>query len=295
MSSFTRFTKTLKTGEKHNSEQGFVDQGVYYYKMGDFEKAAYVFVQFLKNHPESSLVEKIQDYLKRIDDKQIKEIFFSSSISRTYKDGQMLFCDKEPGHEMFLLDYGQVKINKIIDGKEALIAVLQQGDVFGEMSLLNDKPRTASAVAFGDIKCTAFNTHNFNIIFKENPSLGLRIITLLSERIWTIYKQLDNFFFSELTARIYDTLLTHLLREKVPIVENQGYRFPLGKEEVLKMLGVEGKEVDDAFSQIFADGVVSVEGGKLQCKDVSDLSKEVDFARKMEQRNRKIKIAAKSR
>lgn len=281
--------KTTMTEKKIDEVKSFLDLGIYYYNKESFYNAAYIFIQFLKNFPNETLSKTAIEYLQKIDQKYIDPQEFSSSISRTYQDKRMLFCDGERGYEMFILEEGQVKINKIIDGKEVLIAVLNPGDIFGEMALLNNKSRTASAEAFGEARCTVFNSNNFDNIFRENTALGMRIVTLLSERIWTIYKQLDNLFFSDYGARIYDILLTHLLKEKVPIESHRKYSFSFGQEEVFKMIGIEQEKVALAFNKILDGNVIFVDQGRLHCRDVTALQKEVDFARKMEQRSRNIK------
>ena len=59
----------------------------------------------------------------------------------------MIFSECQAGADMFIIQDGAVRITKVVDGQEVILAVLNKGDMFGEMSLLENKPRSASAIA----------------------------------------------------------------------------------------------------------------------------------------------------
>ncbi|MEE1290185.1 MAG: cyclic nucleotide-binding domain-containing protein, partial [Spirochaetota bacterium] len=108
---------------------------------------------------------------------------------------------------MFIIQEGQIKITKISQNKEILLAVLKEGDIFGEMALLENKPRSASAIAFGETKVMAVNKNNFEAMISNQPQLVARLISLLAERTWVVYRQLTNLTKTDLQARFYDMLL----------------------------------------------------------------------------------------
>ncbi len=136
-------------------------------------------------------------------------------MNRVYKDNTMIFSEYEPGNELFIIQAGKVKITKIVD-EEVLLAVLKPGDIFGEMALLDNKPRSASAISFGDVTLLAINKQNFETMVQQQPQLATRLIQLLSERIWTAYRQLENLMIKSEIGRIYDTLLIQVEKQKYP-------------------------------------------------------------------------------
>lgn len=98
-----------------------------------------------------------------------------------------------------------------------MLALLKTGDIFGEMSLLEDKPRSASAIAHEDAVLLAVNKANFKLMVTSQPQIITRLTQLLSERIWFIYKQLANTQISDNLGRMYDALSIQLEKLRVPI------------------------------------------------------------------------------
>ena len=280
--------KTFKTSHEEESDNILFDNGRIYFEKGNYLIASYVLLQFIKHTTNKDLAQQSIEILKQISHEIIMLLKANNQVNRAYQDGQMLFSEGEKGYEAFVIEVGQVKITKLINGKEILIAVLNPGDIFGEMALLNNEKRAASAVAYGATSCMALNKSNFDNLIKQNVQIAIKIITLLSERIWTIYKQLDNLSLESLKARIYDTLLTQLLKVRIPIVPRKSYHFHFGVNELKKMIAVDPEETEQAMQDILLEKIITLKEEKVFCADVTFLQKEVEFAKKMQQRNKKI-------
>ncbi|TQE55833.1 Crp/Fnr family transcriptional regulator, partial [Leptospira interrogans] len=111
-------------------------------------------------------------------------------------------------------------------------------DIFGEMALLDNKPRSASAIAWGNVQLLAINKANFEGMVKAQTQLATRLITLLSERIWTAYKQLANLMINDPQGRIADTLLTLVEKNRIKIAPKISYNFEIGTKDLIKMVGL---------------------------------------------------------
>ncbi len=283
--------KTLfsQKAQEENPDQLYF-QGEFYEKKGEAAIAAYIYTQYIKNFSYSQLAIKAQERLRSLDRTVLAEVkeHFNTAINRQFKAGQVLFSEFEAGYEMFIIETGRVNISKLINEKEVLIAVLKKGDIFGEMSLLNNENRSATAIAVEDTSCTVLTQKNFNAIIKANVKLAVKIIALLSERLWTIYKQLDNFYFSDIKSRIYDTLVTQVQKKHIAMDHRTEYVFDIGPKEIKNMLGIDEEPVQAAIDTIFKGNIMGLKGDKFYCKNLLELEKEVDYARKMEQRKRKI-------
>jgi len=100
---------------------------------------------------------------------------------RTYKDGEYIFHENEPGVGMYIIESGQVHITL---GKEnKLLAILSKGDFFGEMALLLESPRTATAVASGPLKMLGFFQPDLFGLLETHPKTGNKILLRLSQMI----------------------------------------------------------------------------------------------------------------
>ena len=97
--------------------------------------------------------------------------------------GQAVFRDGDLGTEMYIIHAGRVEIVKELDGTEAQLAVLERGDFFGEMSLLEELPRAATARALTDVKLLQINGSTFDQMLRDNPEIAVRMMRKLSRRL----------------------------------------------------------------------------------------------------------------
>jgi CRP-like cAMP-binding protein len=201
----------------------------------------------------------------------------------------MIFCEFEPGNELFIIQNGKVKITKIVN-EEVLLAVLKQGDIFGEMALLDNKPRSASAITFGDVEVLAINKSNFENMVQAQPQLATRLIQLLSERIWIAYRQLENLMIRDHIGRIYDTLLIQIEKLKIKIAPKATHKFDIGTRELINMVGLPPEKGDIMMVQLLEDKNIRLEEGKIFCSDLEELEKTALFYRKKSAMERKREV-----
>jgi len=100
-----------------------------------------------------------------------------------FKSGQMVFKEKDPGTEMFIIQEGQVEIFKRFGKEDKRLTVLEQGDFFGEMSILEDLPRSASARAMTDCVLLRIDGSTFDQMVRHNPEIPVRMLRKLSRRL----------------------------------------------------------------------------------------------------------------
>jgi CRP-like cAMP-binding protein len=106
-----------------------------------------------------------------------------SSLGKDYKDGDIIFEENSVGREMYIVLTGKVKVIKEKDGVETTLATLEEGDFFGEMSLFDNSPRSATVKALGDVKLLEINQKNFLKKISRDPSLAFRMLEKMSQRI----------------------------------------------------------------------------------------------------------------
>ena len=107
----------------------------------------------------------------------------SKSFSVQYAAEDLIFEEGALGTEMYIVQQGKVAILKEFKGREQQLALLGQGDFFGEMSVLEDLPRTASARAVTDCRLLEINSSTFDQMLRKNPEIAVRMMRKLSRRL----------------------------------------------------------------------------------------------------------------
>lgn len=105
------------------------------------------------------------------------------SAQPVFKAGDFIFRENDPGDVMFIIEKGQVEIVKKIGEEDRRLTLFEPGDFFGEMSILEDLPRGASARAVTDCKLLRIDHSTFDEMLRENPEIGIRMMRSLSRRL----------------------------------------------------------------------------------------------------------------
>ena len=95
----------------------------------------------------------------------------------------MVFREGDPGAEMYIIQEGRIEILKRLKGEERRVAVLEEGDFFGEMAILEDMPRSASARAASDCVLLRIDESTFDQMARHNPEIPVRMLRKLSHRL----------------------------------------------------------------------------------------------------------------
>ena len=275
--------------ENHTADnaQNLFRVGEFFYERESFEYAAHIFTSYLESHADAQQRPEAQNYLNRIG----IPVERPQGFNRVYRDGQMICAEFMPGSELYIIQSGKVKITKIIKGQEMILAILDEGEIVGEMSLLNDKDRTANIIAYGETKIMAVDKDNLHIVL-QNRGLATRLLTVLSDRLWNISKQLANLLIEDPVIRLWDMLFTQLLKYRVKCNRRVQYNFPFGQNELLNMCGLKEDVGEAAFTQLMSDQCLYVNpDGMLACNDLEELKKTVEAAHKTELRARKVRLA----
>ena len=260
--------------------------GEFFYNAANYNHAAQVFTAYINHYPEGLQREQAQNYL----DKMNIEVKHHNGFNRTYQDDEMVCAEYMPGSELYIVQGGKVKITKIINKQEVILGILDTGEIVGEMSLLNNKERTANIIAYGETKIMAVNKSNFENIILQNKELATKLLMVLADRLWTIYKQLANLLIEDPLHRLWDTLFTQLLKQHIKCDRRLKHEFSFGKTELLNMCGLSADIGEKAFSSLLAYRFMSLtEDGKIYCNDLEELKKTVELAHKIEIRARKMR------
>jgi len=111
-------------------------------------------------------------------------IIESKVYVRRYADGERIFKEGDPSLGVYVIKSGAVNIIRPgPDGPPQLLATLTNGDFFGEIGLIDDGPRSATAVAYGETEAIGFFKPDFMSLIRANPGLGLKVVVRLAKTI----------------------------------------------------------------------------------------------------------------
>jgi len=254
----------------------------YYLNQNQNNHAMYAYGQYIKHCPDGKNIAAAKDKYAGLASSIQQPEFNKNEINRTYIKNTMLFAEGEPGDELFIIQKGSIKITKIVDNKEVLLAMLKPGDILGEMALLEGKPRAASAVAYEDSDVMAVNKANFELMIKTQPQLMAKITTLLADRLWLIYKQLANALIENPVGRMYDALLIQLEKNRVSMDGKKPYTFAFGQSELLNMVGLSEKEGNIFFTQMLGNKDIQIIDNKIHTMSTAEILKRAESFRKID-------------
>jgi CRP/FNR family cyclic AMP-dependent transcriptional regulator len=143
----------------------------------------------------------------QLDPPQLKRLA-SYAHSRRVPAGTTVFAKGDPGTALFAVRAGTVKIAvPSVDGREAMFNLLQPGEIFGEIALLDGQARTADAIAMTDCELMVIERRDFLSFVHGDATVALKLIELLCARLRAAGEHLEEVVFLHLPARLAKTLL----------------------------------------------------------------------------------------
>lgn len=114
----------------------------------------------------------------------------SGALGKVYKQGDTVVRQGETGDCMYVVQLGQLEVVQEKDGKEIRLAVLGEGDFFGEMAIVEREVRSATVRALSDVRVLTVDKHAFLRRVHEDPSLAYRMVQKMSHRIRELSNEL---------------------------------------------------------------------------------------------------------
>ncbi len=195
--------------------------------------------------------------------------------------GTVLFREGDPGREMFVLQTGRVRLTRVRRGVEKLVAELPAGEFFGEMSIINDKARTATAVVVEDAQLLVLDPRTFEAMIKANTEIAVRMVKKLAARLDAANAQIENLLLGDANSRVVHALLQ--LSQGVTPAADGSVVVVTTPAELAAQTCVDAFQADEVFARLERSRLVVVDGPGLRIHDTRKLS---DFLEFLEMRER---------
>lgn len=187
-------------------------------------------------------------------DEEQRELLASARTTRRYPKSVIVLHEGDQSNALYFVNSGQVKVSKINeDGKEVVICILAEGDHFGEMSLIDDQPRSASIITKTSCEFTLIRKQDFEQMLADNPQLTLAVMRSLCQRLRAADRSIESLALMDVYGRIARLLLDSA-------VEHGDKLMVPGKlthKEIAQMVGSSREMVSRIFKDLTDGGYIS--------------------------------------
>jgi len=200
-------------------------------------------------------------------------------VPRRFGPGQVIFHLGDPGGLLYLISRGKVKISHTTpEGQEVVLAILGTGDFFGELALLDDSPRSATAVALEPTETWTLHREEFMHYLSENPGFALHVLKMLARVIRRLNTQLADIFFLDLPGRLARLLLN--LSEQYGRKTGDGILIDLAltQTDLAEMTGATRVSINKALGRFRRSGWIRVSGRRVTVVDQAALESLIDIS-----------------
>ena len=201
-------------------------------------------------------------------------------FARTFQAGEMIFSEFEPGDTFYLIQSGRVQLVKLIGDIEKTLDILQPSEMFGEMAILENSPRSATAIALDTVKVLEFNSQNFEILMLGNPQIALKLLRMFAKRIYDSKRRFMILTLEEPQAKIADVFL--MLDESNTEMDKttEKREFKTSVDDIAHWAGMTIAETRDILSHFTNQRRVEMYPDRIVVKNINDFSRFVSSRRK---------------
>jgi len=193
---------------------------------------------------------------------------------RTVPAGTVIFRENDPGEDMYIIQSGKVKVTRRIGLIDKTLSVLKKGDFFGEMSILNDKPRSATVVAEEGCELLAIDRRTFESMVKGNPEIALRIIKKLAARLQEADNQIEALLIKDNTGKVASYLLRLALSASR---DEDGVVLDVDVRDISGAIGITDELASSVITKLTKAHMLATVSGRITVTDIEQLRRFVKY------------------
>jgi CRP-like cAMP-binding protein len=186
------------------------------------------------------------------------------SQRRRYPKDTVVFFENEEGDFLFVIVQGRIKVAILgDDGREIILSVLSPADFFGEMALLDNEPRSATAIAIEDTELLSLHRSDFQSVVGDNPAISAALIKILTARLRRANHQISTLALLDVYGRVARVILD--------MAKEEGRRLKDGRiafrrathQEIANRIGTTRETVTRMLKDLERQGLIRVEGKEI--------------------------------
>ena len=189
---------------------------------------------------------------------------FAGAQERKFKNGQLIFQRGDEGGSMMAVLDGRVRISIASeDGREIVLTIIEPGQVFGEIALLDGRGRTADAYAMGETRLQVLYMRDAIPVLERDPKLAVRLLQILCERVRHANDICESVVFLDLPTRLARLLLQLDRTHGQPVPGGRRIGIRLSQAEMGNLVAASRETVNKQLKQWEAEGVLALDHGHV--------------------------------
>ena len=199
-------------------------------------------------------------------------------ISRHYESGKFIFLEDSEGEQCFFVVQGSVKVTRLSkDGREVILAMLNEGEFFGEMALLDGESRSANVIALEETEVLTLNREDFLVVLHDYPQIAIQLLKEMADRLRKSDRQIASLSLSDAEKRI--ALCIIRFADEQGIIKRGQVSIPKMpiQQDIANMAGTSRETVSRAINLLEKEHFIKRQGRELLILDYKQFIKEFDY------------------
>ncbi len=226
-----------------------------------------------KTAKQTSFLQKVPLFAE-LGEKEIEKVAVCLKMKNYPKD-TIVVLETDEGSTLFIIANGKVKISRMSEnGREVILAILGEGDFFGEMSLLDGLARSANVTTTKDSELYLLRREDFLNILEESPKIGISLLKELASRLRKSDMQIKSLSLFDATGRVASALIQ--LAEDTGTIKEGVVRIPNlpSQKDLANISGTSRETISRVLKTFLADGRIRKTKGKLFINDYTSFKKQ---------------------
>ncbi len=189
-------------------------------------------------------------------------------IHKKYPKNYTIVRHNDLGDSMFIIMKGKVKISLFSEsGREVIIDVLEGKSFFGEMSLIDEMPRSANVITMSDVDTLMIKRDNFIELMMHHPNISLNILKIIVKRLRKADATITSLSIHDVTGRIAKFITSIFLEKKIPLIDNAPTEFKYTHKDIGARVGATRESVTRALNKMINQKIISLNNKQLVVYD----------------------------
>ena len=198
-------------------------------------------------------------------------------VSKKFENGNLIFLEESEGKNLFFVVEGSVKVTRLSkDGREVILAMINAGDFFGEMSLLDGEARSANVIALEKTEVLSLNRDDFLVVLHQYPKIAIQLLKEMTSRLRKSDRQIVSLSLSD-AEKIIALCIVRFADEQGVIKNGQVTipKIPI-QQDIANMAGTSRETVSRAMSLLTEEKYIERNGKELKILNYKSFIKEFD-------------------
>jgi len=195
---------------------------------------------------------------------------------KNFKPGEIIFKQGDDGHEMYLIRAGKIKISRSAGNIEKTLAIIKEGDFFGEMAVIDGSPRSATATAVDDVNLLIVDRDAFKSQLKDNPMIEY-VLETMTRRLRDTNRQGEFLLIRDEMRRVVALLVSMVKERGAQTSEGIVVDFPYDYTALGGMIGIDASKTEEIVKKLLNLKLIRIEDKKLIISSLAEIDDYLRF------------------